>query len=339
MNRSEFINHYRISSLQAKYELIHKPKRFLFRVLDFAAKFPVLNNLNRFYNIYSGLLRYSKTVPCKPITSGTSLLNIDFKTSEFIALNISFPTKDMNTTVMNSSSRSRYLFYESTNNKIIFIHAYYHDEFLSIVKLIKFFSDYDICITTSSNEISNLVQSLQLDNCAVIFVPNNGRDVAPLYYSLQCIDISRYIGFIKVHTKRSSHLRTGSDWFYQNINLLLGNKYFSDAAISRLENIESSLFGYSKLKLSDHYSNNKYWLEYLLPPSIDLNNHYFIPGTMFIGNSKFLEALSSFDFLSYQLEPENGQLDGCFIHSIERYLGYLCSSLGGCCYDRIDLSS
>ena len=170
-------------------------------------------------------------------------------------------------------------------------------------------------------------------------MPNNGRDVAPFYYSLKCIDISRYIGFIKVHTKRSSHLRSGSDWFFQNINLLLGNKFFSDAVINSLGNTSPSLFGYSKIKLMDHYSNNKHWLDFLLPDltASDLNEHYFIPGTMFIGNSNFLEAFSLFNFLSYQLEPEDGQLDGCFIHSVERYVGYLCSSGGGQCYDRIDL--
>ncbi|EGR5464101.1 hypothetical protein COR23_16645 [Vibrio cholerae] len=93
----------------------------------------------------------------------------------------------------------------------------------------------------------------------------------------------------------------------------------------------SSLYGVETLPIQDHLNNNFFWMKELIGDGYENIEAKFIPGTMFIGSAKFLNKLASKKLYHLNIETENAQLDGCCVHALERYFGYLTLVFGGEC--------
>ncbi|MFM1505188.1 rhamnan synthesis F family protein [Yersinia enterocolitica] len=218
------------------------------------------------------------------------------------------------------------------NKKLIIVHAFYQREAEEIFNRLVAFTDYDIVITSPYNNIICKAKEILGQERVIGFImPNYGRDILPFLICLQLIVIEKYEYFVKVHTKRSQHLNDNGAWFNNNLDYLVGNKNATDGLFSIMSDDEPQIYGEYILPIQDHIANNIHWLTYLLekePASVEAS---FIPGTMFIGNRAFLVLIRDLQLHLFQIEKENGQLDGCYVHAIERYFGYIASVNGGKC--------
>jgi hypothetical protein len=222
----------------------------------------------------------------------------------------------------------------SNNHKVIFFHAYYIEEAMIILDMLNDFWDYDIVITSPFDSIIGHGRLNAIgDRLYTIKVPNHGRDVFPFLASINIIDISKYDYFIKIHTKRSQHLDDKGEWFKRSMMYLIGSNRVSDRIFDLMEPFSSVpvLLGEKVLPIQDHLANNIYWMEELIPEDLNSISNVFIPGTMFIGNANFLDHLREHRLEEYIFEQENMQLDGCAMHAIERYFGYVSQKYKGLC--------
>lgn len=218
------------------------------------------------------------------------------------------------------------------SKKLILVHAFYEDEARIIFGKLKDFTDYDLLLTSPKPAIqAEFLSQFPRPRADAILLPNHGRDIIPFLLTAAYLDLSPYDYFIKIHTKRSTHLTYGGDWFWMNLESLVGNKQMTDKFLSHIDPSKPSIYGVQTRPLHDHYRNNRPWLTELMQTNPRQIRADFIPGTMFAGSAEFLRLLASKNLHLHKPEPEAGQLDGCFIHALERYFGFLAQSHGGQC--------
>jgi len=220
----------------------------------------------------------------------------------------------------------------SGHRKLIILHAYYEEEARAIFDRLDAFADYDLMLTTPVPAIRDrFIDRFDPTHSACFMLPNVGRDVLPFLLLLRFADLSGYQHFVKIHTKRSSHLQAGGKWFSSNVELLVGQKPMTDALLQLIDPSRPSIVGLDQRTLKDHLKNNRHWLQALTGKPAGAIHGSFIPGTMFAGTGAYLRALASQRLHLQPFEPENGQLDGCLIHALERYFGYFAKQNGGIC--------
>ncbi len=227
---------------------------------------------------------------------------------------------------------------QSTNRKLVIIHAYYEREAHKIFDLLRGFIDYDLVLTTAIPAIRDeFFNRFDPQRAACLLVPNIGRDVLAFLLVVNTVKLSKYEHFVKVHTKRSGHLSDGGNWFHINIETLIGNKLMTDRLFECINADQTGIYGVECLPLQDHLENNRNWLEFLLKQPLVNVDGLFVPGTMFAGSARFLKEVAESNFHLYKMEEEKGQLDGCLPHALERYFGYLAKVRGGECTTIEDL--
>jgi hypothetical protein len=218
------------------------------------------------------------------------------------------------------------------NRKLVILHAFYEDEATAIFQKLDGLTDYDLMLTTPVPAIRDQFLSRFDPARSICFlVPNAGRDVLPFLLLLAFADLSPYSHFVKMHTKRSPHLTEGSSWFSSNMEILIGNKQMTDAMFQLIDPARTEIYGVESRTLRDHFRNNRHWLESLLQKKGRDCQGTFIPGTMFAGSAEFLRRLAGLNLHLHQFEQEKGQLDGCLVHALERYFGYVAQLSGGEC--------
>ena len=230
------------------------------------------------------------------------------------------------------SLRAAKLAFFGDRSRLALVHAHYREEALYIFERLSKFPDFDIVLTTGDREIAQeFFRLFSPDRAVCLLIDNQGRDVLPFLLALQLLDLARYTHFIKIHTKRSQHLRDNGRWFRRNIEILAGNRLMTEVVFSKIDASKSSIFGVECLPLQDHKINNSPWLSYLCDAPVESVEGRFVPGTMFVGSAAYLSSLARRNLHLNYFEPELGQLDGCFIHALERYFGYLTQVEGGLC--------
>lgn len=224
------------------------------------------------------------------------------------------------------------LAFSSENERIIFIHAYYQREAEMIFDRLAEYHDYDLLLTTSVPAIRDIFCSrFDSRRAACVEVPNYGRDVYPFLLSLGLLTLKKYKFFVKVHTKRSTHVNDGGRWFRLNLDFLLGAPAINNALFSLMDPERPCLYGVESRPVKDHWENNHLWLEALSNSSYEGTLATFIPGTMFMGTGIFLQRLFDRRLDLYPMEAEEGQLDGTLAHALERFFGQIAIDEGGTC--------
>ncbi|EIJ0935544.1 hypothetical protein LH707_002974 [Vibrio cholerae] len=311
---------FEVEKLNAQVEFIReRPWLFLIRTIIHPIRKFIVSRLN------AKRIR-DRTIAQKPESVWSKNGVILSRTEDKNRFNVSFSDMD------SISLPERSIIFENNNKRIIFIHAFYMDEAIYILEKIRVFKSYDFLITTNSKDIADLFSKNIESNCLnIILTPNHGRDVFPFLLCLHFLNLDKYSGFVKVHTKRSQHLNDQGTWFKSNIDLLLYNESFTDRLLSLMDPNLSSLYGVETLPIQDHLNNNFFWMKELIGDGYENIEAKFIPGTMFIGSAKFLNKLASKKLYHLNIETENAQLDGCCVHALERYFGYLTLVFGGEC--------
>lgn len=165
----------------------------------------------------------------------------------------------------------------------------------------------------------------------VIEISNRGRDVLPfILHQLPRIEELGFEYFAKVHTKKSVHLKTGSDWG-QWLGLEILEFIASGKAEKQLQS-EPSLGLMAPAgaiaPMTLQLDKNVYWIETLLShyelPIDKFIGGFFAAGTMMLGRVKAISPLLKLGLANDDFESEAGQLDGTLAHALERMFGAAC---------------
>ena len=163
---------------------------------------------------------------------------------------------------------------------------------------------------------------------------NRGRDIAPFLTAYSTINQLNYKYILKIHTKRSQHLKRGDTWRRELLSNLLGSRELIRQAKSLLDSHDNvgivAPKGYVIPGNSYLFSNenNVKRLAQISGIPYDGEEFEFVPGTMFWLKPSAFKPVMSLHCTLNDFEPEQGQLDGTLAHAFERYFGLLMHATG-----------
>lgn len=215
------------------------------------------------------------------------------------------------------------------------LHAYYVDMVPEILdRLLENSARVDIFITVDTPDketrITRLLNERGTEQAAISIRPNEGRDVYPFLRVLDEIK-GDYDVIGHVHTKKSPHVKDGSDLVSRWRSLLLGNLLGSEhcpAMLDRILNhfaIESDIdiifpddphiIGWGKnAEIARDLIGDEVFEA--LPKNFD-----FPVGTMFWARSDYLQTIAKLD-VQHRFSPKEPlPIDGTILHAWERVLG------------------
>ena len=221
-------------------------------------------------------------------------------------------------------------------------HVYYPDLWPEIVKVWHALPAGSPLLVTTPRGSGEQIRILGGNNPLIEIYEseNRGRDIAPFLTVLNAGRLDRFDAVLKIHTKKSPHLRQGNlrrRVFYTALAGHPGNvrrilRQFSDPKVG--------LVGPTSFFRTRHYywMNNKAHVENLchrMEPKAPIHLGFF-EGSMFWVRPKALAPLRTLDLQPGEFDDEEGQLDGTLHHAIERIftlsalaVGYLTRSIWG----------
>jgi rhamnosyltransferase len=196
-------------------------------------------------------------------------------------------------------------------------------------------------ITTTSAQLSDVEGMIaHLANASVHVGPNRGRDIAPFVNLLNAGVLDSYDLVLKVHTKRSPHLRAGHLRRRLLFALLAGNPQQAARICELFGDPQVGMVGWGLA-----FRNSANWwmgneirvreIAKRVTPPLQVAPGFF-EGSMFWVRPSALEALRSLALGFDDFESEDGQLDGTLHHAVERVFalsawagGYRVHSISG----------
>lgn len=168
--------------------------------------------------------------------------------------------------------------------------------------------------------------------------PNRGRDIAPFLFALNSGALDRFDAVLKIHTKKSPHLRQGDLRRRVFFTALAGSRAATARALAQFAEAKVGIVGPGAYFRTApvYWMANRARVEALAaqigaPPRLG-----FFEGSMFWARPAALAPLRALDLSAEAFEAEAGQLDGTLHHAIERVFplaaaaaGYETRSLGG----------
>jgi lipopolysaccharide biosynthesis protein len=178
-------------------------------------------------------------------------------------------------------------------------------------------------ITTTPDKAVSL--RVRLREQAGIFLhpaENRGRDIAPFLGVLSSRSLDRYDAVLKIHTKRSPHLRTGNLRRRLLYTLLAGHRVQVNRSLAQFADPRVGLVGWHlawRTRLS-YWMNNERRAQDLMHRIAPVQpvELAFFEGSMFWFRPAALEPLRRLGLTAEDFETEQGQIDGCLHHAIER---------------------
>lgn len=224
---------------------------------------------------------------------------------------------------------------EITKNVAVHAHIYYEDTIDIIVNYLKNIAfKFDLYVTTDTQNKLTIIDKRfeilsNIKSKKIFITPNRGRNIAPMLVAVGKYLISHDI-VLHVHSKKSLHNpKLGDGWFKYLYELLLGSSKKVESIMNQffLNKNLGILFPPPYAKIVEYYnyaanlSNMKKLLDRDGRKKIETVDQYFFPaGFMFWCRGLALKPLVDMELTYEDFEPENGQLDGCLVHAIERLL-------------------
>ncbi len=245
------------------------------------------------------------------------------------ALELSFGPPVLNHPVTNPRS-------ERTSAVLVLVHVYYPEIWPAIIEAIsKIPVDFDLAVSLVEGSSDALEAHIRdsYPGANIKIVQNRGRDVAPMVAFANSGAFHGYEVVLKLHTKRSQHRIDGDDWRRRLVNGLLP----APELVSRfIEELSSSsdigvLVANGNRGGTEYLGSNLEIMEALcsrLPLAFEPNRLQFPAGSMFWCRAWVLQRLADLCLTQDDFEVEAGQMDGTLAHSIERFVGVLCSASG-----------
>lgn len=169
----------------------------------------------------------------------------------------------------------------------------------------------------------------------ILATENRGRDIGPFVDGLlPAVVRAGHPWAIKLHSKRSSHLKGGDDWWQS-----LRSSLASAAALKELSRVFEQSDGIGLaippgcwMPLGIHLNRNGGWMEEICAAQgIDpewLLQQSFVAGSMFAFRPSCLTPLLRWRAGCAGFEQENGQRDGTLAHALERLVGASVATAG-----------
>jgi GT2 family glycosyltransferase len=166
----------------------------------------------------------------------------------------------------------------------------------------------------------------------IVAAPNRGRDIAPFLRLLNQGLLEPFDAVLKLHTKRSPHLRDGDIRRRLLFTALAGSKRRVARLLLLFDDPSTGLVGWrpSWRRGAAYWMLNRPRLEELARrmgiavPAVPA----FFEGTMFWVRPASLEPLLRLALAESAFEPEDGQLDGTLHHAVERLFSAVAQASG-----------
>lgn len=175
---------------------------------------------------------------------------------------------------------------------------------------------------------STLLRELAWPRVQLFGVANRGRDLAPfLLQALPAAIANNHRLFVKVHTKRSTHLGDGEPWGAHLLSSLLAPSFLRQLRRELESNSQLGLMAPAGtlLPCTLNLDRNSHHLlalcrRHQVEPRSVLSSR-FIAGTMMAGRLEALKPLLQHAPPLEAFEAEAGQTDGTLAHAYERWIG------------------
>jgi lipopolysaccharide biosynthesis protein len=193
--------------------------------------------------------------------------------------------------------------------------------------------EVDVVVTLVEGRADHLAEPIRsrFPGADVRVLANRGRDVWPLLHVLD--RVPGHDAVLKVHTKRSPHMRKGDAWRRDLLADLVGST-------GRIEGILGLMVADRRIGMVAP-ARNVLGREFLGPnrPQVealarrggrafDPDRLWFPAGSMFWTRPEVLLPLADLGLIAEDFGPETGAVDGTLAHAVERYLGVLAESQG-----------
>ena len=231
-----------------------------------------------------------------------------------------------------------------SKNIAIMIHGFYDDKLQDILSTLPPGGDrndmpgLDLYVSTPINQIDEVKQLLAQQSWPRVYlcgVNNRGRDIAPFLLNLlpEALRIGHH-SFIKLHTKKSPHLKKGNDWSNHLINSLLNNKFLSELNEAIEKDPKLGLFAPpgTLLKTSIALGCNADHLQMLLE-KMQWDGAWalaqaYVAGSMMAGRLSTMKSMEQLELTIENFETEKGQTDGTLAHALERLISWQYANQG-----------
>ncbi len=210
----------------------------------------------------------------------------------------------------------------------VVVHVFYPDAFLEILKLLKTNQGVNINLYVSAPaELSGWIIPL-LNQSGFQYryknTNNRGRDILPFLTTMHQVIEDGHGIVLKLHTKKSRHLKTGKLWRQDLYNKLIQPDHMQKMLDLFNKERAIGMVGPENhiVPMNLYYGANAAYINYIsrmlgveAQTSFKLN---FVAGTMFYARIEALLPLLYLGFQEQDFEKEEGQLDGTLAHAIER---------------------
>ena len=181
----------------------------------------------------------------------------------------------------------------------------------------------DLIITTPFERLDVACHKLgDVARARIVGVENRGRDIAPFLTLLNADELAPFDAVLKLHTKRSPHLRDGNIRRRMLFSKLAGSRRQTALALRLFEDPTTGLVGWgcSWRNTPLLWMDNRDRVEQLcagMGVEQQLDPAFF-EGSMFWVRPAALNRLRSLGLSTEKFEVETGQLDGALHHAVER---------------------
>jgi len=214
----------------------------------------------------------------------------------------------------------------------VVIHLYYIESwsiFDGLLRRIKLPFDLYVTLPSQKKDYSEQITKRWPD-AIVLEVPNRGRDVLPFLMTARNLKERGYEYVLKLHSKKSTHRKDGSDWFSEITNSLVPTNHWPHLE-TVLNDKDSAVVGpagqYTSLKVN--FEANGMHMSDILKKIYNRDTAYrvlqteraehgFFAGTMFWARLDALDPILLKNWSIMSFTKEAGQIDATIAHAIER---------------------
>ena len=219
----------------------------------------------------------------------------------------------------------------------VVIHAYYPELLPELLERLQMTTvSMRLYVTTTSQNIDDVNVLLQGAGLPydLIETENRGRDIAPFLSAMNWVNQAGPEFVLKLHTKKSIHLKNGENWRSHLYESLLGLDGPQRAVQTFNKTPEIGLLGPEGhiLATADFVGQNGQIISDLAArfgiSEADVQSSGFVAGTMFYARHEVVQPLTDNMVSLSEFATEQGQTDGTMAHAIERIFGALAVGQG-----------
>jgi lipopolysaccharide biosynthesis protein len=217
---------------------------------------------------------------------------------------------------------------------LVISHVYYPELWPELAdRVTRIPGDVDLAVTLVRGRAEQLAGPIhaQFPSATVRVVENRGRDIWPL---VQVLDlVPGHDAVLKVHTKKSPHMRNGESWRRELLDGLCGSTQQVQRILDllRMDGRIGVVAPPRNVLGREFIANNADLLAGLVRRSgrtFDAGRLWFPAGSMLWARPEVLLALGELDLTPGDFGDETGAIDGTLPHALERYLGVIALTEG-----------